>query len=557
MGAPGLYVLVVGPSFTSTQVLPDEGTLLVGRAEDADLRVVDPEASRIHAQLHVGEVIEIEDLGSANGTRLREQALCPRQRHILRPGETVTIGSTTPVLKHRGSPGTSRWSWPHGHFESRLSEECARAQASGGELALMRLSLSPHTPTSLLQEAATSELRPGDMVGEYGPSEYEILLPDTERGASEELSRRIMQRLGAAGATARTGVAFFPKDGTSPGALFSRAAELVRGGEVGEVGAAGPIVASPAMIELYRLVDRVAASDINVLIHGETGAGKEAVAAALHQRSPRSEERYLCINCASFSETLLESELFGHEKGAFTGATQAKLGLLEAAGAGTVFLDEIGEMTSSLQARLLRALEAREILRVGGTEPRKLRARFVAATNRDLEEEIAAGSFRQDLYFRLNGITLTVPPLRERREEIDLLARLFLERAARQSGRSAPALDPPALELLRFYAWPGNVRELKNVMERAQLLCTGSVITDEHLPRDKMRPRSAPPLEPPASPPDPRNLRQRHRELERSAIEDALARCAGNQTRAAELLNIPRRTFCNRLKEYGIGRPRA
>jgi transcriptional regulator with PAS, ATPase and Fis domain len=293
--------------------------------------------------------------------------------------------------------------------------------------------------------------------------------------------------------------------------------------------------------------------------------GQEVLARFVHESSPRAPKPFVCINCAALAETLLESELFGHEKGAFTGAVAAKTGLLEAAEGGTVFLDEVGEMSLALQAKLLRTLERREILRVGGTRPRAIDVRFVAATNRDLEEEVAQKTFRQDLYYRLAGITLTVPPLRERLDEVEPLARSFLQAAAAQLGRPVPDLGPEVVARLRAYAWPGNVRELKNVMERALVLADpNGRLGVEALPFERLE-RTPPPAagDAPARPagaadraPAGASWRDQKAAEEKQAICDALARCAGNQTRAAELLGMPRRTLCAKLKEYAIPRPR-
>jgi two-component system response regulator AtoC len=277
----------------------------------------------------------------------------------------------------------------------------------------------------------------------------------------------------------------------------------------------------------------------------------------VHRLSPRAAGPFICLNCAALSDTLLESELFGYEKGAFTGALQAKLGLLEAASSGTLFLDEIGEMSLGLQAKVLRAIETKQVLRVGATKVRAVDVRFVAATNRDLDEEIAAKRFREDLYFRLNGITLAIPPLRERKDELPALARLFLAAGAKQLGEPPPTLAPEALAALRAYSWPGNIRELRNVMERAMLLSSGGHITAQHLPAEKMvrqAPVVAPVADAPAAGAPAPSLSMD--EIERQAILDALVRCGGNQTRAAELLGIPRRTFCKKLADHNIPRPR-
>ncbi|AUX35994.1 uncharacterized protein SOCE836_081980 [Sorangium cellulosum] len=268
---------------------------------------------------------------------------------------------------------------------------------------------------------------------------------------------------------------------------------------------AGVVVRAAAMLALYEQAARAARSLISVLILGETGVGKEVLARTLHARSPRAGGPYVELNCAALPPSLLESELFGHEKSAFTGASQARPGLLESAHGGTLFLDEIGELPLAFQAKLLRVLEDRKVLRIGGRTPRRIDLRFVAATNRDLEAEVARGAFRQDLYFRLNGISLVVPPLRERVAEIGPLADRFLEEACRQlEQRSAPRLSPEALAVLEAYAWPGNVRELRNVIERAAVLCAGDSVEPADLPPHLAsggagpRSGSAPPLSGPA-----------------------------------------------------------
>jgi two-component system response regulator AtoC len=332
---------------------------------------------------------------------------------------------------------------------------------------------------------------------------------------------------------------------------------------------AGPVIDDPAMRALYATAQQIAASPISVLILGETGVGKELLAEAIHRASPRAHAPFLRLHCASLSESLLESELFGHEKGAFTGAVRAKPGLLETAHGGTVFLDEVGELPLSFQVKLLRVLEDRKVLRLGAITPKAIDVRLVAATNRDLEAGVRAGSFRADLYFRLNGMSLLIPPLRERPSEIAPLAERFAWLAGRQLGRPvAPQLSPAVLARLERYHFPGNIRELRNVIDRAVALCSKQTIGEEHLPaalRDTPAPvRAAPSSESaPATArtaehesPEAASLRKAVEAAERQRIVDALDQCAGNQTHAARVLGISRRTLVNRLGEYGLPRPR-
>jgi two-component system, NtrC family, response regulator AtoC len=241
------------------------------------------------------------------------------------------------------------------------------------------------------------------------------------------------------------------------------------------------VVVDPTMRNLYSMLDVVAPSQIAVLILGETGVGKEVVAAEVHRRSRRASAPFIPMNCAALPDSILEAELFGYEKGAFTGANQAKVGLFEAANGGTIFLDEIGDMPLTTQAKVLRALESGEILRLGSVKPRHVDVRFIAATNRDIPQMIDAGRFRADLFFRLNGVTLTVPPLRRRRTEIVPLATMFVELAASRHGRLAPVLSPEAAARLVDMPWPGNVRQLRSTIERAVVMCNGSILRADHL----------------------------------------------------------------------------
>jgi transcriptional regulator with GAF, ATPase, and Fis domain len=319
------------------------------------------------------------------------------------------------------------------------------------------------------------------------------------------------------------------------------------------------IVEDPTLERVGSLVRDVARSGSNVLIQGETGVGKEVLASTIHTLSERSGP-LLRINCAALSEPLLESELFGHEKGAFTGAVSSRIGLLEAAAGGSAFLDEIGELSPNIQAKLLRAVEAREILRIGSTRTISIDVRFIAATHRDLAGESATGKFRQDLYYRLDGVTLRIPPLRERRGMIAPLAMRFLEQAALAAGKTAVRAAPELLAALEAHDWPGNVRELRAVIERALLLARGGELGVRHLVFAKPEPAAAgaPAPAPPAPPASSEDLSffDAAQLEERAKIIAVLDACAGNQTRAAKMLGVSRSTLVNKLVLFRIPRPR-
>jgi DNA-binding NtrC family response regulator len=310
-------------------------------------------------------------------------------------------------------------------------------------------------------------------------------------------------------------------------------------------------VLSPTLEHSTSLMRDIAKSGVNVLILGETGVGKEVLADTLHRLSERK-GGFVRVNCAALAPNLFESELFGHEKGAFTGANAARVGLLEAAQNGTVFLDEVGELPEAAQAKLLRAIESKEITRVGAVKPVQLDVRFVSATNRDLTADVARGAFRSDLFFRVDGVTLVVPPLRERREQIGPLAMQFLRDACEKQGtRTTPRVSHDLLARLEGHDWPGNVRELKAVLERALLLCRGGEIAPKHLALAEMK--ASPPAE--SAPAATGGLSSSQAD-ERQRIVEALEACAGNQTRAAKKLGMSRSTLAVKLALYKIPRPR-
>jgi DNA-binding NtrC family response regulator len=406
--------------------LPAGARLVVGRADDSDVRIPDDSVSRRHAAVHGGRPARIEDLGSANGTIVGDHRILPNDPVIVAPSTVVEVGDALIVVR----------------------------------------AVAPDEPRS---EATSAAEQP---------------------------------------------------------------------------------TLDPAMARVEELVGLVAPTPIGVLVLGETGVGKGLVAETIHRRSPRAAGPFVRVNCAALAETLLESELFGHERGAFTGALQSKPGLLEAANGGTILLDEVGDMPAATQAKILHAVEHNEVMRVGSIKPRSIDVRFIAATNRDLQELVAEGQFRQDLYFRLNGMTIRVPPLRERRLETPSLARAFVAEACVRMGRPPATLTDEAMRLLLSYEWPGNVRELRNAMVRAALFAQKGRIGVEHF---EIAPSAAPASHGAGG--SGGKLRSEVRELERKRILDVLERCGNNQVAAAKALGIARGTLRSRMKDLGLLAP--
>jgi DNA-binding NtrC family response regulator len=305
--------------------------------------------------------------------------------------------------------------------------------------------------------------------------------------------------------------------------------------------------ASAGMMSVYKSVARAASSDATVLVLGESGTGKEMVARVLHSRSRRARGQFVAINCAAIPENLLESELFGHEKGAFTGAIGRRIGRFERASGGTLFLDEIGDMSLALQSKILRALQEREIERVGGSSAVPIDVRIVAATNRDLQAAVAEGRFREDLYYRLAVVSLTLPPLRERGPDLDLLASHFVAHYAREHARPVRAVAEEVFSALRAHPWPGNVRQLRNAMERAVVMSDGEVLLPQHLPPDILHPPARAAAQESGEMP-----LVTLEEMEKRMIARALRETQDNLTTAAERLGIHRNTLRRKIAEYGI-----
>jgi two-component system response regulator AtoC len=567
----GLHLLLMTPEVFASQPLPSSGSVMIGRSSKCLVQVDDPMASREHALLHIGggngaPTLMIEDVKSANGTRVRDGVIKPGERVHVMPGEAVMIGATViMVLQNRSRSGPRRL-WSHSYFEARVEDECARAGKLKSTFALARLRLSGVASWTRILPLLARDLAAPHVFATYGPKDYEILFVDVEEGVAEQIVNGLVSACATAGLEAGCGVAWYPKDGRTADALIASANALLKVRPGVPAANAEPAVPEPHTMQRVRdMAARVAASPINVLILGECGVGKDVLARTIHRLSPRANKPFVALNCAGLSETLMDSELFGHERGAFTGAIGAKIGLLESADGGTVFLDEIGDMPATMQAKLLRVIETREVRPIAGLKERPINVRFISATNKDLEAAIGDDGFRHDLMYRLNGITLTIPPLRARTDEIETLAQTFVAAACADSGRAATLpIAANAMARLHRYRWPGNIRELKNMMERAVALCDAPEIRPEHLPLEKMGPQTIDTYVEVPVPSITRaaaltnrlpTLADPLKRAERQEIIDALATHNGNQTRAAKSMGMPRRTFVSKLDYYGIPRP--
>ena len=486
-------------------------------------------------------------------------------RRTLLSGDVVGLGGSSIVFQRREDVRHGMVLSPE-LLRARLAEETERALRYKRPLAVLYVDFPSGLgadPAALTDELRRT-VRSVDIAG-WGPGNgLAVLMPETATSALVP-AQRILDQIAPHAPRARVGIALCPMDACDPDALLAAACNAARTATAGSIAPAGErastikvgeqtyVAADPKTQRLFELLARLAPSDIPVLVTGETGAGKEVVAATLHAWSKRRAGPIVAINCAAVAETLLESELFGHERGAFSGAVAAKPGLLETAQGGTLLLDEVGECSPRTQAKLLRVLETRRVARVGSVTERAIDVRLVAATNRDLSEEVEAGHFRRDLFFRLSGAAVVVPPLRERPLDVPLLARTFLEEACRRLGRAPLLIAPETMEAIALHAWPGNVRELRNAMDYAATV-DSSTLTPSDLPPTtggpmaesaRMRIRKGGHHAPMA-------LYEELRTLERARIREALVACGGVRVRAAELLGLPLRTLVTKLKEYDL-----
>ncbi|WP_338264000.1 sigma 54-interacting transcriptional regulator [Corallococcus caeni] len=568
--ADRLYLLLLLGNTSTLVPLPREGSVVIGRAAGADLLVDDASVSRQHARVGVaqGEAF-IADLGSHNGVRVNGERV--QGTRPLDGGDVVTLGNVTLVFHQGERPLPERRALEAEGLRARLSEELDRVRGSGLAVSVLALEVeSARVPQVELVRALYGALRLMDAVGQVGGTLVGVL-PDLSGEEAEAAAAHLVSVLTPLAGRVRAGLASAPGDGMQGDALLGAARAAALAAAPGETRVSGPamyrlalgersvVVADAALMRLFELLRRLAVSPLPVLIHGETGAGKENAAWAVHHWSSRSAQPFVPLNCAALPESLVEAELFGHERGAFSGADRARAGLLERASGGTLFLDEVAELSLPIQAKLLRALDQQVITRLGDSRERPVDLRVVAATHRVLADEVKAGRFRQDLFFRLSAAVVVLPPLRDRPRELPLLARAFMDDACARAGRPPLHLSAATMEVLGAHPWPGNVRELKNAVEYAVATSPGPVVEPSHLPESLRSNVDAPP-EPEAArtaggaetPKVFQNLAEELRTLERQRMQEALEATGGVQTRAAQLIGMPLRTFAFKLKQHRI-----
>jgi len=575
-----LFLVVYGGERSRVIDLPEGTEVTIGRSRGATVSMPsDERLSRVHAKLRrEGDQVAVEDLESRNGTRINGHPVVGATRYA-NAGDAIDAGSVT-ILIARRAPRRHAVVEPEEALEECLEAEVFRATRYTRPLSLLMLRLDG--PPEAIDEAldrVSADTRPMDRLAGYGDREVALVLPETNPTGGRAIGERVLKiARSTPGVSAIAGLACLPEHGRSPGALIDTARTALRTARRGE--ATGGLAMAVARGEaaqklpgalpgLYDeepeatdtrsqqtliLARKVAAAPTTVLLLGETGVGKEVVAELIHRSSPRASRPFVRLDCASLPATLLESELFGHERGAFTGADKRKLGYFEAAEGGTILLDEIGELPAALQSKLLTALERRIVTRIGSTEEIPIDVRVIAATNRDLQEEVKQGRFREDLYYRLAVFTIFVPPLRDRPGDIIPLATRFTRQFAAELGQSAPGFTAATRAALEAYAWPGNVRELRNAIERAVVLTPVGDIDITALPdaiqaRANLSAAEATPFQLDGH--VPAQLQQ----MERTAIVAALEATGGNQTQAARRLGISRRSLIYKMERFGLKSP--
>jgi DNA-binding NtrC family response regulator len=525
-------------------------SIIIGRGRDCSLAIEDSSISRQHARLAVNArgTLSLTDLGSANGTMVGGRPIPPHRAVPLRIGEAASLGRAIIIVQDLAVRESARQIVSRELLSVLLEERCREAAETALPFRVASLTSTADVADGDLLTVLGPLLHETDALGAVGRAEWLLVLDDAPAGRALGVIKAVTSALAETAMRVTIGVATWPHDGRTGPALMaaaSNAASKNRGRR--------EVVMGRRMDALYETIDRIARSDLPMLIVGETGVGKEIAATRLHESSSRRDKPFIKLNCAALSETLLESELFGHVRGAFTGADRDKQGLLEAADGGTMFLDEIGEMPLAMQAKLLRVLEDKEVRRVGALVPHSIDVRFVAATNQRLDD---ATRFRADLYFRISGAVMEIPPLRERRDEILPLAKLFLGEYADRHGISPLELGSGAERVLETYAWPGNVRELRYAIERAAVVATGDVIEPHDFPITEMAisrtmtPSSATISEGPTA------VTFSSRAPDRETIKNVLAAYGGNQHLAAEHLGVHRRTLMRWMDLLKLARPR-
>jgi two-component system, NtrC family, response regulator AtoC len=542
-------------------------SLVLGRARPADVAIRDGSLSRQHGRFTlVDGTIWVEDLNSTNGTLINGKKIHGRSR--VKPSDDVRLGAVT-VAIHVLSPDETGVQGldSHDRVIEKLEEELQRAQTFGRKVAVLMVRAVERKRGHLSRwsQRVRQLIRPVDSIALYDSSSALVVLAEAGRDDATHFANAII--LGQARGEPKLvcGIATFPESASSVNELLevvrlaarqatARAPISIAGGATDESTTHGedkPVVCNAQMIEIFRTAQRVAEAQSPVLIYGETGTGKEVLARAIHEGS-RRRGPLRCINCAAIPAQLVESALFGHERGAFTGADRQAKGLFEEADTGSVLLDEIGELSSAAQATLLRVIETKRVCRVGSTRELGVDVRVLAATHRDLERMCEAGHFRTDLFYRLNTIVFRIPPLRDRPEEIGPLVQLFVKEANRANRCRVRQVAPEAMRLLERYGWPGNVRELRNVIERAVLIAQDETIAVDDL-SERIRQRSAPAA--PAARPaeeDDGTIKDKLRRYEADLLLEALEANGWNQTRTAEVLGMPLRTLVHKMSTFGL-----
>ena len=558
---PQRHLLVFGGSAPWIYPLPPSGEVIIGRSESAGLRLEDAMVSRRHARLVLdGDAITITDLGSSSGTRVNDVPI--EGTRALATNDVITVAATTLIL-YASAPPAAASVLELSALRRRIEDHASRAAQFDHKFSVLCVIGVGPGQQSTIERGVVLQLRRIDSVAWTADGALYVVLPEAGVPDALTIASRIRAKLDLP--NIRIGHVTCPVHGFEVETLLTSAYAAALAAPAGQIGGGERaaqtrtignqrvIIADPTVERLYRLIERLAPVGIPVLITGETGCGKELVATAIHTLSHRASKQLISLNCAALHEHLVESELFGHERGAFSGAVSTKPGLIEAASGSTLFLDEIGELAPAIQAKLLRVIETHRVTRVGDVHERAVDVRIVAATNRDLEADVVAGRFRRDLFFRLSAATLYLPPLRQRTSELPLLASAFLEDACRAAGRAPMRISEAAMEVLRQHAWPGNIRELKNLMQYLAAAVPVDLLLPEHVAERLSAQRTLPYVPPqPGEPPRFRPLAEEVRELEITRMREALEATGGNQTRAAELLRMPVRTFFEKAKLHGL-----